>query len=98
MIESSILFHEGISPSSIAAQDMAKRWWETILSFTNGDTELIRQLSELDIETQLTRNDKDMMNSVSQFLEDSLEIYTIQNNVQKEEDNDDTPDEFNKKI
>ncbi|GEM_PF-3340256 len=81
LIEAAILLHEGISPDSITAQDMAKRWWETILSFTGGNMELIRQLSELHLENQMTAKNEEMMDTASRFLESAFEIYAAHNDL-----------------
>ena len=79
MIESAILSSEGIEYDSAVAQDMAKRWWKTILFFTNGNMKLIEEISTLGIENQLNTKNFDIFNSASEFLGQSLEIYLNQN-------------------
>lgn len=81
LIEATILSYEGTSPDSIAAQEMAKRWWETILSFTGGNLELIRNLSELHLENKIKENDDEMMDTADAFLESAFEIYAAQNDL-----------------
>ncbi len=81
LIEATVLLHEDASPDSITAQDMAKRWWETILSFTGGNMELVKQLSELHLENQMTATNEEMMDSASRFLEGAFEIYAARNDL-----------------
>lgn len=81
LIEATILHYDGTLPGSITAQDMAKRWWETILSFTGGNMELIKQLSELHLENQMMEKNEEMMDTASMFLERAFEIYASQNDL-----------------
>ena len=71
------MLHENIPPSSIAAQDLAKRWWDTILSFTGGDMELIKKLSELHLEDQMATKNEEMMDSASHFIEIAFGIFSV---------------------
>lgn len=81
LIEAAILHHDGTSPGSLAAQDLAKRWWETILSFTGGNMELVQQLSQLNLENKLLTKNDEVMDTANQFLERAFEIYASQNDL-----------------
>lgn len=81
LIEATILLHENTPPDSIAAQGLAKRWWETILSFTGGDMELIKQLSELHLEDQMRTKNETMMDSASRFMENAFGIFSAKNGL-----------------
>ena len=85
MIESVILLNQGIQYDDIVAQDLAKRWWQTILFYTNGNVELIEQISTLGIEVQLNTKNLDILNSASEFLGQALETYLTENHVFQEE-------------
>lgn len=85
MIESVILLNQGIQYDDIVAQDLAKRWWQTILLYTNGNVELIEQISTLGIEEQLNTKNLDILNSASEFLGQALETYLTENHVFEEE-------------
>lgn len=85
MIESVILLNQGIQYDDIVAQDLAKRWWQTILFYTNGNVELIEQISTLGIEVQLNTKNLDILNSASEFLGQALETYLTENHVFEEE-------------
>lgn len=85
MIESVILLNQGIQYDDIVAQDLAKRWWQTILLYTNGNVELIEQISTLGIEVQLNTKNLDLLNSASEFLGQALETYLTENHVFEEE-------------
>ncbi len=81
LIEAILLHHDGTSPDSINAQDMAKRWWKTLQAFTGGNMELLRQLSELQLENQMPAKNDEMMATASRFLENAFEIYAAQNDL-----------------
>lgn len=81
LIEATILIHENIPPNSIAAQDLAKRWWDTILSFTGGDMELIKHLSELHLEDQMVTKNEEMMDSASRFMEIAFGIFSVKSGL-----------------
>ena len=81
LIEATILIHENIPPNSTAAQDLAKRWWDTILSFTGGDMELIKQLSELHLEDQLVTKNEEMMDSAIRFIENAFGVFSVKNSL-----------------
>ncbi len=81
LIEATILLHEGASPDSIAAQDLAKRWWEAIISFTGGNLELVRQLSELHLENQMTAKNEEMVDSANCFVESAFDLFSAKNDL-----------------
>ena len=81
LIEATILIHDNIPPNSTAAQDLAKRWWDTILSFTGGDMELIKQLSELHLEDQLVTKNEEMMDSAIRFIENAFGVFSVKNSL-----------------
>ncbi len=81
LIEATILLYDNIPPDNIAAQELAKRWGDTVLSFTGGNVDLIKQLSDLHLEKQMMTKNEEMMNSASQFLESAFEIYAAQNDL-----------------
>lgn len=78
LIEVVILLHENTLVESPAAQDLAKRWWDTLSSFTGGNMQLVQQLSELDLEKQMTTNNE-LMDSANRFLGDAFDIFVAQN-------------------
>lgn len=80
-IEANILIHTGILPQNDLAQDLAKRWWEMILKVTNGNTELMSKLKEIDLENKLHINDSDTMKDIDEFIQHSFDIYSKNNNI-----------------
>lgn len=76
MIEAMVLTHEGSSPESQEAQGLISRWWEDVISFTQGDQQLIRQLSELNLEDQMMTGSPEILESAKKFIEDAFKIYT----------------------
>lgn len=106
LIEAAMLLHENIPPDSISAQEFAKRWWDTILSFTGGNVELIKQLSELHLEDRMIIKNEEMMTTASRFVEKAFDIFCFRNNlslstaesVSEGKDKDDTVNEPDKEI
>lgn len=78
LIEAMVLINDDLSPACPEAQALIKRWWDAIVSYTNGDIELIKQISELDLEDQLITKNAEMMTSAKQFMEAALEIFLSQ--------------------
>ena len=78
LIEAMVLINDDLSPACPEAQALIKRWWDAIVSYTNGDMELIKQISELDLEDQLITKNAEMMTSAKQFMEAALEIFLSQ--------------------
>lgn len=98
LIEAMVLINDNLSPACPEAQALIKRWWDAIVSYTNGDIELIKQISELDLEDQLISRNAEMMNSAKEFMEVALEIFLSQSNFssdlstnEKEERNEHDP-------
>lgn len=81
LIQAMILVNEELSPASPEAQELIKRWWEEIVSFTGGDMELARVLSELDLEDRLITRNLEMTTSAKQFMEAAFEIFSAQNGL-----------------
>lgn len=81
LIEATIQLHESAAPDSASAQDLAKRWWETILSFTGGDPKLIKQISELHLENRISTSNEAMMEAANRFLEKAFDVYASENDV-----------------
>lgn len=81
LIEAIVLLHDNAEPDSVSAQDLAKRWWEAILSLSGGNSELIQQISKLDLESQISTNNKVMMESANHFIEKAFNIYASKNNL-----------------
>jgi len=98
LIEAMVLINDDLSPACPEAQALIKRWWDAIVSYTNSDMELIKQISELDLEDQLISRNAEMMNSAKEFMEVALEIFLSQSDFssdlstnEKEERNEHDP-------
>ena len=76
LIEAAVLVHENAPPDSAAAQDLARRWWNAILSLTGGDMDLIEQLSQLGLEDQMGTGDDELMNSASRYVEAAFGLFS----------------------
>ena len=106
LIEAMILMNQKISPASPEAQGLVKRWWDVIISYTNGDMELIKQISELNLEDQLITGNTELMTSANEFMEAAFEIFFAQNslaadidiNEEKGQNENDSVDEPDKKV
>ncbi|MDI9498425.1 MAG: MerR family transcriptional regulator [Bacillota bacterium] len=81
LIEAMILQHEGLSPAGTEAQGLIERWWEGIVAFACGDMELVRELSELNLEEQLITRNRDMLMSAKEFMEAAFEIFAARNGL-----------------
>lgn len=89
LIKATILLHENVTPDSIAVQNLAKQWWDTIISFTGGDMELIKQLFELHLEDQMIPKNE-MMDSSSRFMENAFDIFFVKSGLSLEMAGNDT--------
>lgn len=106
LIEAMILQSEELSPSSPEVQELIKQWWKEIVSFASGNMDIIRELSQLNIEDQLIIRNVEMMKSAKQFMTDAFKIYADENNltfdmdksIGKGRDKSDTTDKPNKKV
>ena len=106
LIEAMILMNQKISPASPEAQGLVKRWWDVIISYTNGDMELIKQISELNLEDQLITGNTELMTSANEFMEAAFEVFFAQNslaadidiNEEKGQNENDSVDEPDKKV
>ena len=76
LIEAAVLVHENAPPDSAAAQELAKRWWNAILSLTSGDMDLIEQLSQLRLEDQMGTRDDELMDSASRYMEAAFGLFS----------------------
>jgi len=76
LIEAAVLVHENAPPDSAAAQDLARRWWNAILSLTGGDMDLIEQLSQLGLEDQMGTGDDELMDSASRYVEAAFGLFS----------------------
>lgn len=81
LLEAVALLHNGSEPSSDRAQGLIKRWWEEVLSFTHGDMDVIRALSELELERQFVSNESEILASARGFMDAAFEIYAAENEV-----------------
>lgn len=81
LLEATILLHENTSPESASAQDLAKRWWETILSITGGNLELIKEISELNLDSQISISNEPMIISANRFLDSAFNVYASVNEL-----------------
>ncbi len=74
--EAKILKGKGNLPGSKSGQDLAKRWWDEILRFTDGDMEMIAQMSKMTQEDQA--NNVEFMKKfkeVEDFINEALGKY-----------------------
>ena len=76
LIEAAVLVHENAPPDSAAAQDLARRWWNAILSLTGGDMDLIEQLSQLGLKDQMGTGDDELMDSASRYVEAAFGLFS----------------------
>ena len=76
LIEAAVLVHENAPPDSTAAQDLARRWWNAILSLTGGDMDLIEQLSQLGLKDQMGTGDDELMDSASRYVEAAFGLFS----------------------
>ncbi len=76
LIEAMLLIHENFSSESQEAQDLVRRWWDEIISFTDGDLDLIKQLSELNLEERMLPKNSEMLNSAKRFMDDAFAIFS----------------------
>ncbi|TCZ80897.1 MerR family transcriptional regulator [Paenibacillus albiflavus] len=81
LIEATILHHDNISPNNPLAQDLARRWGETIVSFTGGNMELLKHLSELNLENRMIGQNEEMMESAKRYIENAFSIYSANNDL-----------------
>ena len=86
LIEATVLVHENAPPDSAAAQDLAKRWWNAILSLTGGDMDLIEQLSQLGLEDQMGTGDDELMDSASSYVEAAFGLFSASGGPRPEPD------------
>lgn len=81
-IEAAVLLHAGIPPGEPIAQSVAERWWHMILSITSGDPALMTVLSNLHMEGQIARNNKLLLDSTDQYMQEAFAIYSKNNNLE----------------
>ena len=81
LIDAIVLIHEDILPDSVSAQDLAERWYEAILSITNGDLNVIKEISELHLEKQLPTRDRETFETANYYMGQALEIYIQKNSI-----------------
>jgi len=86
LIEATVLVHENAPPDSAAAQDLARRWWNAILSLTSGDMDLIEQLSQLGLEDQMGTGDDELMDSASSYVEAAFGLFSASGGPRPEPD------------
>lgn len=86
LIEAAVLVHENAPPDSAAAQDLARRWWNAILSLTSGDMDLIEQLSQLGLEDQMGTGDDELMDSASRYVEAAFGLFSASGGPRPEPD------------
>ena len=86
LIEATVLVHENAPPDSAAAQDLAKRWWNAILSLTGGDMDLIEQLSQLGLKDQMGTGDDELMDSASRYVEAAFGLFSASGGPRPEPD------------
>lgn len=86
LIEATVLVHENAPPDSAAAQDLARRWWNAILSLTGGDMDLIEQLSQLGLEDQMGTGDDELMDSASSYVEAAFGLFSASGGPHPEPD------------
>jgi len=66
------LHSKGISPESEEAQQFAKAFWETILEITDGNVDLLMQMSE---ESKNITHQDEKLATANRFTEAALEVY-----------------------
>ena len=86
LIEAAVLVHENAPPDSAAAQDLARRWWNAILSLTGGDMDLIEQLSQLGLKDQMGTGDDELMDSASRYVEAAFGLFSANGGPRPEPD------------
>jgi DNA-binding transcriptional MerR regulator len=74
-IDAAILAQEGVVPDSNSAQELAERWYNAILTLTNGESDIIEELSELHLEKYLSIRDKEMFEAANDYLGRALNIF-----------------------
>ena len=81
LIDAIVLIHEDSLPDSDSAQDLAKRWYEAILSVTNGNPDVIKEISELHLERQLPTKDRNTFEAANSYMGQALEFYLRENSI-----------------
>jgi len=74
--DAKVLIEKGILPESSSGQELAKKWWNEILDFTDGDMEMITQMSKMTDENQADNvGFMKKFKEVEEFINKALEIY-----------------------
>lgn len=81
LIEAMMLVHEETSPESPEAQALAGRWWKEIVSYTNGDMELVRALSQLNLDERLVVKNAELLASAKRFMESAFATFAAENDL-----------------
>lgn len=70
------LYEDGVSPESSEAQEIAKTFWDGLMSITSGDMQLISRISEI-AKKCLTKDagENSKYKVASKFLEQALNVY-----------------------
>ncbi|MDD4730191.1 MAG: MerR family transcriptional regulator [Dysgonamonadaceae bacterium] len=87
-IEGAVLQDADIPPDDQMAQSLAKRWLDTIFDLTGGNKELLDQLSNMGINYQFLSKNKEIMESIENYIQKACDIYVANNNFLFEDKND----------
>ena len=65
----------GIPPEDERAQALAKKFWDLVMEFTNGDTSMLTKLMELGVLENENHEREQKQTIVSEYLQPALDIY-----------------------
>ena len=71
-----MLYQNGADPKDADGQALAKRWWDMVMDFTEGDPELLKTLVSAGMDIGSWPDDvKDLQDVIGNFLGNALTIY-----------------------
>ncbi len=71
-----LLYQNGADPKDADGQALAKRWWDMVMDFTEGDPELLKSLVSAGMDIESWPEDvKDLQEVIGNFLGNALTIY-----------------------
>ncbi|MBE5989433.1 MAG: MerR family transcriptional regulator [Paenibacillaceae bacterium] len=82
LAELNLLYPKGADPASREGQELAKRWWEMVTNFTDGDLELLKTLVNAGMDIRNWPDEtKDFREAIERFLGPALRIYLDGKNI-----------------
>jgi DNA-binding transcriptional MerR regulator len=77
-----MLYQNGADPADADGQALAKRWWDMIMDFTEGDPEFLKTLVSAGMDIESWPDDmKDLQEAIGHFLGNALTIYLEGKNI-----------------